>query len=164
MEHKALSFQEPYATLVALGLKTVECRTRRLKEPIKNLVVCASKTARIFYPLPGFVYGYAIGLVDVVDCVAFAKAHLKASMMSEMPEKESFAWILENARLIKPFPVKASVGFFKVDEDLEAIKTNEANYRKHFLPIAHHEDDESTEYSMELLFRTPEYIMEDFGL
>lgn len=161
---KALSFQEPYPTLITLGYKTVECRSKRVKEPIKDLVVCASKTARIFYPLPAFVYGYAIGLVDVVDCVPFTRKHLEEAMMTQMPEKDSFAWILENARMIKPFPVKATVGFFSIDDEPGVIETTEENYRKHFLPIAHIEDDESTECTLNLLFNEPQFIMEDFGL
>lgn len=161
---KALSFQEPYPTLITLGLKTIECRSKKVKEPIKDLVVCASKTARIFYHLPAFVYGYAICLVDVVDCVPFTEDHLEQAMMSQMPEKDSFAWILENPRMIKPFEVKASVGFFSVDQTPEVIPCTEDSYREYFLPIAYLEDEEATEYELELLFQHPEFIMEDFGL
>lgn len=178
MSHKALAFQEPYATLITLGLKTVECRSKRIKEPIKDLVVCASKTARIFYPIPTLVYGYAIGLVDVVDCVPFTKEHLPAAMMSQMPDKDSYAWILENSRMIKPFEVKASVGFFNVGNTPEVIPCDKESYRKHFLPIAHTQDkpyllvdeeelDEAfdeQEALLELWFDVPEYIMEEFGL
>lgn len=180
MEHKALAFQEPYATLITLGLKTVECRSKRVKEPIKDLIVCASKTARIFYPIPTLVYGYAIGLVDVVDCVPFTKEHLPAAMMSDMPDKESYAWILENARMVKPFEVKASVGFFKVDHSIDVISTGKDSYREYFLPISHSQDepylcfeddegniDESideVEAMLELWFDAPEYIMDELGL
>lgn len=177
---KALAFQEPYATLITLGLKTVECRSKKVKEPIKDLVVCASKTARIFYPIPTLVYGYAIGLVDVVDCVPFTKKHLEQAMMTQMPEKDSYAWILENPRMIKPFEVKASVGFFNTDHSIDVIPTDKDNYRKYFLPLAYSQDkpylcfvddegniDESideTEALLELWFDAPEYITEELGL
>jgi len=135
---KALAFQEPYATEIILGAKTVECRTRSIKTPVRDLIVCASKTAHVCYPMPGLVYGYAIGLVDIVGCVTFRKRHLEAACMDEMPSKPSNAWILENARAIKPFPVSASASFFYVDETPEviAVATPE-DYKRAFLDIAH---------------------------
>lgn len=117
--HKALSFQQPWATLIMLGQKTVECRTRNVHTPIENLVVCASKTASQFYPFPGLAYGYAIALVDVADCVPFERKHLKAACMDGMPNTGANAWILENARPIVPFEVHASASFFYVEHALQ---------------------------------------------
>jgi hypothetical protein len=128
---KALSFQQPYATEIMLGVKTIECRTRKVKTPIKNLVVCSSKTANAFYPIPGLAYGFAMALVDVVDCVPFTKKHLDAADMEEMPAKESYVWILENPRPIKPFSVHATASFFYVQDDIIPVTIGTANdYQK----------------------------------
>ena len=65
---KALAFQEPWATFIVTGVKVHEYRSRRIKTPVRDLVVCASKTARVYEPVPGLCYGKAIGLVDVTSC------------------------------------------------------------------------------------------------
>lgn len=115
---KALSFQQPWATLIALGEKTVECRSRSIKTSVQDLLVCSSKTARAFYPIPGLAYGYALALVDVVDCVPFCKKHVAPALMEEVPEEQSYAWILENVRPVEPFPVRATASFFYVQEKI----------------------------------------------
>lgn len=153
---KCLSFQQPYATMIATGIKTVECRSRKIKTPIKDLVVCASKTAKIFPKMDGLVYGYAIGMVDVVDCVPFTRKHLKAAMMSYMPEGDSNAWILENPRLIVPRPVKATASFFYTDFTPEVIETHFDAYEKYMLPLAYDSGTpEFTAVMMDCLFNDP---------
>ncbi len=134
--YKALSFQEPFATLIATGAKTVECRSRKINTPVKDLVVCSSKTPNMFAPIPGLTYGYAIGLVDIVECVPFTRKHLDPAFMSFMPSGTDNAWVLENARLIKPFPVKATASFYYVQEKPEVIPCTPDAYRKFVLPYA----------------------------
>jgi len=95
---KCLSFQQPYASYIVTGVKTAEFRSKKVNTPIRDLVVCASKTPKAFpYYIAGHAYGMAIGMVDVVDCVGMPGDH---------------AWKLENPRLIKPFEVHATAGFF----------------------------------------------------
>lgn len=163
---KALSFQEPYAMMIATGAKTVECRPRKVTVPIKNLVVCASKTASLFYPIPGLPYGYAICLVDVVDCVPFEKKHLDAAMMTNMPKDGSYAWILENARMIKPFKVHASASFFYVDDKVAEMPTTLESYRKHILPIAQKPDDgdDTIGFIEEAFFKNNDLLKRAFEL
>ena len=163
---KALSFQEPYAMMIAVGAKTVECRSRKATVPIKNLVVCASKTASLFYPIPGLPYGYAIGLVDVVDCVPFEKKHLDAAMMTSMPKDGSYAWVLQNARMIEPFKVHASASFFYVDDKAVEVPTMLESYQKHILPIAQKPDegDDSIEFIEEAFFKNNDLLKSAFEL
>ena len=161
---KALSFQEPSAMMIVAGAKTVECRSRKITAPVKNLVVCASKTASLFYPIPGLPYGYAIGLVDVVDCVPFEKKHLGAAMMTEMPKDGSYAWILENARMIEPFKVRASASFFYVGYKVVKVPTTLESYRKHILPIVQKPDDDdgSIEFIEEAFFKNNDLLKSAF--
>lgn len=165
-QFKALSFQEPYAMLIAIGAKTVECRSRKINVPIKNLVVCASKTASLFYPIPGLPYGYAVGLVDVVDCVPFEKKHLDAAMMPDMPERDSYAWVLENARMIEPFKIRASASFFHVDGEVKEIPTTLESYERHIMPIAQKADDgdDSIEFVEEAFFENRDLLRDLLGL
>ncbi|MEG1435529.1 ASCH domain-containing protein [Gordonibacter sp.] len=160
---KCLSFQEPYATLIVLGHKTIECRTRSIQTPIKDLVVCASKTASAYYPIDGLAYGFAIGLVDVVDREPFTKGHREAAMMSRMPDKKSNAWKLENARLIKPFPVKATASFFYVEHEIEVLSTNRQAYFEHYSDIIVNDDNLATE-SIEAFFGDLGELWEMFAL
>lgn len=160
---KCLSFQQPYATLIALGLKTVECRTRNIKTPIKDLVVCASKTASVYRPIDGFVYGYAIGLVNVVDCVPYKKKHGRAAMMSYMPDEKCNAWVLEDARLIKPFPVKASASFFYVDQVPEVLPTTLQAYLDYYSDAMCNNDELAIELAT-MLFETPDELWDIFDL
>ena len=162
---KCLSFQQPYATMIATGIKTVECRSRKIKTPIKDLVVCASKTAKIFPKMDGLVYGYAFGMVDVVDCVPFTRKHLKAAMMSYMPEGDSNAWILENPRLIMPRPVKATASFFYTDFTPEVIGPGFEAYAQHMLPLAYDSGTpEFTDVMMDCLFNDPAEFWEILDL
>lgn len=162
--HKALSFQEPYATFIATGMKTIECRSRKITTPVRGLVVCASKTASVFYPIPGLVYGYAIGMVDVVDCIPFSKEHLRQAMMSEMPAEGSYAWVLENVCMIEPFSVHATASFFYVDNDPVVITNNEEAYRAHVLPVARKGEKDDVDTVLEALFDDQEANWELYGL
>lgn len=118
---KALAFQQPWASLIMTGAKTVECRSRNIKTPVRDLLVCASKTASHFLPFPGLAYGYAMALVDVVDCIPFREEHLEGACMEEMPAEGDKAWILENPRPVKPFPVHATASFFYVPDKIELV-------------------------------------------
>lgn len=138
-EHICLSFQEPFATYIATGLKTVECRSKRKSTPIKDLIVCASKTPSNYEKIPGLVYGYAIGIVDVVDCVPFSDEHYGPAMMT-WGGGGQYAWILENPRLIKPFPVHATAGFFYVKDKPQVITAAPRSYRRCVLPFAYRDE------------------------
>jgi hypothetical protein len=164
--HKALSFQEPYAMMIATGIKSVECRSRKITAPIRNLVVCASKTASLFYPIPGLPYGYAIGLVDVADCVPFEKKHLEAAMMTNMPKDGSYAWILENARMIEPFKVHASASFFYINDNLVEIPTTIDSYQEFIVPSAQRpdDDDDSIDFVGEAFFKSKGLLKSAFEL
>ena len=115
-----LSFQEPFASYIASGVKDAEFRNRKINVPIRDLVVCASKTPKA-YPqeIPGLAYGLAIGMVDVVECVKTNDEH---------------AWKLVNPRLIKPFKVHATASFFYSANIPEVIPNNEESYREFILP------------------------------
>lgn len=136
--YKALSFQEPWATLIATGVKKNEYRSRRINTPVKDLVVCASKTARHYDPIPGVVYGKAIGLVDIVSCVSDGHS--------------GWVWKLCNPRLIEPFDVHATASFFYVENEPSVIDSNEASYRAYVLPLSQNGSDEMIEITIDAMF------------
>lgn len=135
---KCLSFQEPYASYIATGVKDAEFRSKKVNVPIIDLVVCASKTPKAFLDhIPGLAYGMAIGMVDVVECVDTGQER---------------AWKLENPRLIKPFPVHATAGFFYVADIPEVIPNTPESYREHVLPLCFRGDREFEDEIIASLF------------
>lgn len=136
----AQSLYQPYASLVAAGLKPIETRPTRIhyRGP---LVICAAQKidrdaeaaindrltpancdalARLDVSTLGPL-GVALALVDVVDCRPL------------MPEDEPlswaygpsrWAWMLENIRPLRPFPVRGHQGRFAVSKKMvmEAVR------------------------------------------
>ena len=146
---KCLSFQEPYASYIATGVKDVEFRSKRVNVPIRDLVVCASKTPKAYLDhIPALAYGLAIGMVDVVECIDAG------------PER---AWKLENPRMIKPFEVHATAGFFYVADIPEVIPATEEAYREHVLPLCFRGDrDFEDEMVASLFSAAPDEIQRFF--
>lgn len=113
---KALSIRQPWASLIAWGEKTIECRTWKTdyRGPI---LVCASgqdlKDGEVVLPA-----GYALAVVDLVDIHPFTRRDLKPACMAgkAMPGPGTvWAWELGHAREIKPFPVKGKLHLFEVE-------------------------------------------------
>lgn len=145
---KALAFQEPWATLIATGFKTHEYRSREIKTPVKDLVVCASKTAKLYEPIPGLCYGKAIALVDVTKC---------------MRTTDGYIWWLENPRLIKPFDVRATASFFYVQDEVVVLPNNREAYEEVILPQAQKGEDDEIAYFLDACFGDREALMYAFG-
>ena len=145
---KALAFQEPWATLIATGVKTHEYRSRDIKTPVKDMVVCASKTPRDYEPIPGLCYGKAIALVDV---------------RSTREYLGGWVWFLENPRLIRPFEVHASASFFYVQDKIEVIPNDRETYDEIILPHAQQGDPDEASYFLDACFGDREALVYAFG-
>jgi len=111
----ALSVKQPYASLIAVGEKTIEWRSRvwHYRGPV---VICASKSPKV--EIPGSTHylttGAAVCLVDMVDCRYFTEKDLKPSCnesfgLYNIKGRDGYAWVLENPREIEPIPVKGIV-------------------------------------------------------
>ena len=136
MIHKALSVKQPYTTLIVIGQKTAEVRSKPTSYR-GDLVICSSQTPdygidlsvleRINGTEEGGAYpcGMALGLVELVDCVPLNRSHAKASwlparVIAEINQrKQHFAWILANPRLIEPVKVKGKLGIFNLALDVK---------------------------------------------
>ena len=147
--HKALAFQEPWATLIATGVKRNEYRSRRINTPVRNLVVCASKTAKSFDYVPGLVYGKAVGLVDVIGC--------------DPDGQGGWIWRLENARLVEPFDVHATAGFFYVDDQPSIIEGGPDAYRHSVLPQAERGTSGEINDTLQAVFGNRRVLRRIFG-
>lgn len=112
---KALSVKQPFASLIASGRKTIE--TRNWSTSYRgDLLIVSSKTSCRDDPekYPDELLGWALCVINLVDC----------RMMQRLDEEAAacyvyagaVAWVFENIRRIKPFPVRGKQGLFDVDE------------------------------------------------
>ena len=91
---KAISIKQPWASLVAAGYKTVECRTWKTAYR-GQLLICSSKGD--FEINDGLVSpgGMALGVVELIDISPMTKADLEKSFLPEdwYPEAlKGYAW------------------------------------------------------------------------
>lgn len=110
---KALSVKQPWASLIAAGLKTIETRTWPTHHR-GDLLICSSQSPR-YDSLPT---GAALAIVKVVDCRPMTSAD-EAAAGCELYAR-AFAWVLSDIRpLEQPIPISGRQGLFNVDlEDL----------------------------------------------
>lgn len=123
---KAISIRQPWAHLIAEGIKTVECRswTTKYRGP---LLICVGKkpadlNGMVLLDLPDTKptwrpedLGHAICTVDLVGITTMTEVHEKAALVRAQPHL--YAWRFENVRKIEAFPVVGKQGFFEVDYD-----------------------------------------------
>lgn len=110
---KALSIQQPFIYFILTGDKPEEYRTWKTNYR-GDILLCSSlgvpsdfRTEKEKFPR-----GYALGVVELVD-IKFNE------------EFEEYDWILDNIRLIKPFPAKGKLNLFEVDTEIEFLKKGE---------------------------------------
>ncbi|MFA6927000.1 MAG: ASCH domain-containing protein [Bacteroidales bacterium] len=104
---KALSVRQPWASLIAIGRKTIEVRTWRTNYR-GPLVICASKRPL----LPGRPTGVAVCTVTLVDCRPITHGDASAACCDVDPSRE-FAWVLADTRPLDFLvPVSGRLGLF----------------------------------------------------
>jgi len=106
---KAISLHQPWATMIAEGIKTIE--TRRWRTHYRGpLVICSTREPKV---IP-HVCGYAICIVEVVGCRPMVKADEAAACCDLYPG--AYAWELANLRVLRPFRVRGRQGFFDIPD------------------------------------------------
>ena len=106
---KALSVRQPWARLIAAGIKTLEVRSRHTHYR-GELLICSSLSAPAHAQGPR---GMALATVRLVNCRPFTPADVGAACVNYAPDL--FVWKLTDAHpLPRPFPVKGSLNFFEV--------------------------------------------------
>lgn len=105
---KAISLHQPWASWIAQGWKTIETRTWPTQYRGDLLIVSTKKPKYHDFPL-----GQALCIVSVIGCREMTVSDEKAAMCKWSYPR--YAWLLEDIRPIKPFPVKGSQGFYDVD-------------------------------------------------
>ncbi len=135
---KALSIRQPWAGMIAAGIKTIE--TRNWKTDYRgDLLICASvkyddQLYKHFESLNwnNFkdgkfqklckIRGRAIAVVNLSDCRKMDPWDEDAAKCDWF--KDAYAWVLTNIRLIKPFAVKGQLSLFDVDDSAIIYRKN----------------------------------------
>ena len=69
-------------------------------------------------------------------------------MSEEYYDPNQYAWILDDIRIIKPFPVKGKLSLWECDHEIEYLKVNESEeendkiFDKYFEPLMYHGERE----------------------
>ena len=112
---KALSILPEFAADIFDGFKTVEWRSWKT-DYRGDLLICASSRK-----LKGCISGHALCMVTLKDVVPFTRKHLNGALMDFVPNPAGYAWLLENVRLIKPFPYKGKLHIYDIDASLVEV-------------------------------------------
>jgi activating signal cointegrator 1 len=156
MKIKAISLWQPWASLIAAGVKKYE--TRSWKTDYRGpLLICAAKLRLSFDVLmrlgedPKFrdslfhrtkdvmdwvervreylPYGEAVAIASLTRCIKTENC-FPAQMKGALPFGDfspgRYAWKLENLRPMNPFPVKGRQGLFEVEITEEQFRNWEA--------------------------------------
>lgn len=111
---RAMSVKNPWASLIAHGIKSLEIRSRATKHRGPLLIVSSLGVAPelALFPEHDPGRGVALCIVDVIDCRPATSADLGAACVA--PPDGSFAWVLANPRPVEPFHVRGQLGIYDV--------------------------------------------------
>ncbi|MBQ3270813.1 MAG: ASCH domain-containing protein [Clostridia bacterium] len=129
---KVLSLTEPYATLIKLGVKTVE--TRSWKTGYRGQLYIHASSTRIptktrenkaLMSLASdneLNYGKIICICELADCIEMTDAYIaemhknRNEYISGIYEKGRYAWILKDiVALERPIPAKGHLGIWNYE-------------------------------------------------
>ncbi|MBE9199074.1 MULTISPECIES: ASCH domain-containing protein [unclassified Nodularia (in: cyanobacteria)] len=130
---KALSLWQPWASAIALGMKSVETRSWGTKYRGYLLICSAQKDTReqelYFYEIikpidrrltyNDFPFGVAVAVVNIKRVVKITEKLITEQSDLEKKlglwEVGRYAWVFDEIRPITPFEVKGKQGLFDVD-------------------------------------------------
>lgn len=143
---KALSVKNPFAGLIACGVKHYEVRSFKTKYR-GPIVICSTakpetqlyKYYKDFsfgchlheavhvYNLTSALNGHALCVADLVDVVSYLGAYDEqygsftelSAIREYFGDKKYYLWKLENIRPIKPVPVKGQLGIYNIEIPIE---------------------------------------------
>ena len=110
---KALSVRQPWANLIADGVKTIETRTWNSNYR-GDILILSSKSPKIE---PA---GYALVVVKMVDCRPMTVKDEEAACCDLY--EGAYSWVLTDIRKIVPFPITGKLGLFNCDIEMSDLK------------------------------------------
>jgi hypothetical protein len=117
---KAVSIKQPWASLIAAGVKTLELRGWPTDHR-GPLLICSSRRPYV----DGHRHGAALCVVNVVDCRMMTPDDVPFACVDRF-YPDHFAWVLRDVRLIEPFPIVGQLRLFDVRDGLIRPKRPES--------------------------------------
>ncbi len=109
---KALSVRQPWANMIASGVKTIE--TRKWCTDYRGmLLIVSSRTPRIE---PA---GCSVAVAKLVDCRPLVEADEEEACCDWYPG--AYAWVLTGIRRVTNVPVRGQLGLYDVDVSPERL-------------------------------------------
>ena len=140
---KALSIHPYFALQIYFLEKTVECRSWTTNYRGDILICSTAKKYKDTIP------GHALCVVTLKDVVPMKREHLKAACMYEEEySPNTYAWILDNVRIIEPFAVKGKLSLWECPNEIRYLKVNESDeqneqvWNEYFEPLVYSGDRE----------------------
>jgi hypothetical protein len=109
---KAVSIKQPWASLIAAGIKTIEVRAWPTDHR-GPLLICSSRRPVI----PGHHHGMALCIVNLVDCRPLKKEDVPFTCVGQFIPRH-FGWMLGNPQLIQPISIVGQLRLFDVRDNL----------------------------------------------
>jgi hypothetical protein len=109
---KAVSIKQPWASLIAAGVKTLEIRQWPTEHRGPLLIVSSRRPV-----LEGHRHGEALCIVDVVDCRRMTREDPPFACIPDF-YFDHYAWVLKNVKLIEAFSVMGQLRLFDVPDKL----------------------------------------------
>lgn len=110
---KALSVNQPYAGLIAAGIKTIELRKTDRKYR-GQLLICSTVNPKTKEPgqTLAFVDLYATKKVSDLTPEELTNAQVSNKVLERF--KDGYAWFLRNPKRVIEFPMKGQLGIFEL--------------------------------------------------
>jgi len=106
---KSISLHQPWASMIQQGSKTIETRTWYTDYRGDLLIVSTLRPE-----MPGFLCGYALCIVNLVNCRKMILTDEPGARCKWRPEL--WAWVLNDIRpIFEPFRVRGQQGIYEVE-------------------------------------------------
>jgi len=125
---KALSVRQPYAELIARGVKTIEVRTWRTDYRGPLLIVSSAgapawddsehQIGMLDADCPRGVAVCVVDLADIHAVDAFKSYRQTSIQACCAPSQSDLAWCLTSPRRVEPVPIKGRLRLYDVDDTL----------------------------------------------
>ncbi len=109
---KAISIKQPWASLIAAGVKTREIRQWPTDHRGPLLIVSSRRPV-----IDGHRHGAALCTVEVVGCRRMTRDDIPFACIADF-YPDHYAWELGRVQLIEPFPVMGQLRLFDVPDEL----------------------------------------------
>lgn len=106
-----LSVQQPYATLIAQGFKTIEVRTW-VPKITGRILIASSRTLGAHVSKTVYPVGVAICTVEIIGYRPMKESDVDAAYTEF--NSDGLCWGLREPYKVEPFPIKGRTRLFKV--------------------------------------------------